>query len=334
VIGSLVALVLGLLSPYLAVVPVVPIVVAFLYAYAGFAPAAACAALTLITYAISFGMTGMLMGLSAYIVPAALIVWGIRARLPFFRQIALAIASLAAGVVAALAIAYVAFDSDLLGAAGAVMKSAVESMQKAYPGFIDVIVARAYGIPGAPESVSQELLLNGFLTAAQRASYIEALLADMQTALALSLPGYLLSMAALSGVIAVAWPGYVRKSDPETDDVSYVPLAKWYTPYRLSVGMLVTLGVGYILSWQNVKGGDTVYMTIRAILFVVFMIQAAASIERRMQTFGARTWLRVVVILAIELLFGELAVYYGGASALIGSTGAVRQLMEKRANRQ
>jgi hypothetical protein len=40
------------------------------------------------------------------------------------------------------------------------------------------------------------------------------------------------------------------------------------------------------------------------------------------------------VLAAIELLFGELAVYYGGASALIGSTGAVRQLMEKRANRQ
>jgi len=74
-------------------------------------------------------------------------------------------------------------------------------------------------------------------------------------------------------------------------------------------------------------------MTIRSILFMVFMIQAAASIERRMQNFGAKTWLRVLVILLVELLFGDFAVYYGGASALIGSTGAVRQLMDRRANR-
>lgn len=334
VVGFLVAIAMGLVSPYLAVVPVLPVLIAFLYAYAGLAPAAACAGLSLGAYAISFGLTGMLMGLAAYVVPGLLIVRGIRMRLPFFRQIVEGIAALAFGVVAALAIAYVALGSDLIGAASEGMRSTVESVEKVYPGLIDMIAAYTYEIPGAPESVTSEILINGFLTATQRASYVDALMSDMQAALALTLPGYLLSMAALAGVVAVAWPGYVRRNDPETDETNYVPLARWYTPYRLSLGMLATLGVAYLLSWQEVKGGNTVYMTVRSILFVVFMIQAAASIERRMQNFGAKTWLRVVVILLVELLFSDFAVYYGGASALIGSTGAVRQLIDRRANRQ
>ncbi len=334
VLGFIIALVLGFLSPYLAFVPVVPVFVAFLYAYAGLVPAAACAAFTLGAFAISFGGTGMVMGLVAYVLPAALIVRGIRARMPFFRQIVLAVASLVAGMVAALAIASFALGSDLLGGIANSMRDAFDSMTKLYPGFVDMLAARTYGIPGAPESFTSELFQNGFLSEAQRAGYIDAILADMQTALALTLPGYLLSMSALAGVLAVAWPGYVKRAEPETTEISYVPLARWYTPYGLSLGMLVTLGAAYLLFRQGVKGGDTLYMTIRAILGLVFMIQAAASIERRMQVFGARTWLRVLVILLVELLFADFAFYYGGASALIGSTGAVRQLMVRRANKQ
>lgn len=325
---------MGFLAPYLAAVPLVPVIIAFLYAYAGLIPAAACAAFTLGAYTLSYGWMGALLGLVAHIAPAALIVRGIRARIPFHRQIALAVASLAAGTVAALVIAYLALGSNLIGALAETMREAMESMAKVYPGFVDMLAARTYAIPGAPESITTEVLLNGFLTAAQRASYIDALLNDMQTALALALPGYLLSMSALAGVLAVAWAGYVKRKEPQTNDINYVPLARWYAPYRLSLGMLATLAIAYLLYAEQIEGGDTLYATIRAILGVVFMIQAAASIERRMQVFGARTWLRVVVILLIELLFGDLAMYYGGASAVIGSRGAVRQLMEKRAKKQ
>jgi hypothetical protein len=334
VAGFAVALVMGFMAPYLAAVPLVPVIIAFLYAYAGLVPAAACGAFALGAYALSYGSMGMLMGFVAHIAPAVLIVRGIRARIPFHRQIVLAVASLAAGTVAALVIAYAAVGSNIIGALAETMREALESMAKVYPGFVDVLAARTYAIPAAPESITTEILLNGFLSAAQRANYVDALLNDMQTTLALALPGYLLSMSVLAGVLAVAWPGYVKRGEPETNDINYVPLARWYTPYRFSLGMLATLAVAFLLYAQRVQGGDTLFTTIRTILSVVFMIQAASSIERRMQIFGARTWLRVVVILLIEILFGDLAIYYGGASALIGSCGAVKQLMEKRAGRQ
>ncbi len=334
VIGFFIALVMGFLAPYLAVVPLVPVIIAFLYAYAGLVPAAACAAFTLGAYTLSYGWIGALLGFVAHIAPAALIVRGTRARIPFHRQISLAIASLAAGTVAALVIAYLAVGSNLIDALAETMREAMDSMAKVYPGFVDMIAARTYAIPAAPENITSEVLLSGFLTAAQRASYIEALLNDMQTTLALALPGYLLSMSVLSGVFAVAWPGCVKRNEPQTNDINYLPLAHWYAPYKLSLGMLATLAVAYLLYAEHVEGGDTLFATIRTILGVVFMIQAAASIERRMQAFGARTWMRVVVILLIELLFSDLAMYYGGASALIGSRGAVRQLMEKRAKKQ
>lgn len=334
VIGVIVALLLGIVSPYLAVIPLVPVLLAFLYAYGGLVPAVLCAALTIGTYAVSFGLTGMLMGFVAYIVPAAFIVRGIRMRLPFFRQIVIAIASLAGGIVAALALAYVALGSNLLGGIDEGMRETLDAVAKVYPGLIDAVMARAYLIPGAPETVTSDLLINGFLTEAQRTGYIDALVSDLQAMLALTLPGYLLSMAAFSGTLAVAWAGYVKRNEPETSEISYVPLARWYTPYQLSLGMLVTLGVGYLLFRQNVSGGDTLYITIRSIIRIVFMIQAAVSLERRLQAFGAKMWLRVVIILLIALLFGDFCVYYGGASALVGSTGAIKQLLEKRANRQ
>ncbi len=333
VVGFILALILGYFAPYLAVVPIVPILIAFLYAYAGLIPAAACAAFSLGSYGLSFGMAGMFMGFVAHIAPAAYIVYGIRTRQPFFRQIASGIAALGIGIVAALGIAYVSIGSDLMGALMQSMRQTMTSMESVYPGLVDTLAALNYNIPGAPQNITQEILLSGFLTAAQRANYVDALLRDMQSSLTLMLPGFLLSTSALAGVLAVAWPGYVKRNDPETTDVSYVPLAGWYTPYGLSIGMILTLSAAYLLSTQKVQGGDTLYMTIRAILGLAFMIQAAVSIERRMQQFGAKTWVRVVIILLIEVIFGDLAVFYGGASALVGSTGAVRQIMNQRANR-
>lgn len=333
VAGLVIALILGFFAPYIALAPVVPVVIAFLYAYAGFIPAAACAALSLGSYAISFGATGAFIGLAAHIAPAALIVRGIRARMPFFRQIAAAIAALALGAVFALGIAAAALNSNLIGALTEAMRSTLASTEAAYPGFIDMVAARTYGIPGAPELMTPDLLTRGFLSAEQRAGYAAALLNDMTAALALALPGYLLSTAALSGLLSVAWPGYVRRAESEADG-SYLPLARWYAPFQVSLGLLATLGVSHLLFLQKVQGGDTLYVTIESILRLVFLVQAAASIERRMQAFGARAWLRVAVILVTALFFSGFAAYYGAASALVGSRGAMRQLMERRANKQ
>ena len=336
IIGCLIALVLGVLSPLIDMFAVfllaVPVLLAFLYAFSGIIPYVLGASTTLFMSFFAYGLAGLGMTACALILPSAVIVRAIHMRAPFHTQLVTAISAFVVGVVAALAIAYAAIGSDIIGALMGYFER--EFQATISPGFLDMLLSRLYDIPGSPDSLSTAQMLAGFLTTDQRAKFLAQLLSDMRASLSLTLPGYLLSSAALSGLIAVAWPGHVnRKSVPEGDP-SRLPLYQWYTPYGLSLGLLGTMGVAYLLSWQKVSGGDTVYMTMRAILLLCFEVQAVTSAERRLRNFGAKVPTRAVVIILSLVFFSDYAAVYGGVSALFGSTGAVRQLMAKRADKE
>jgi hypothetical protein len=336
ILGLVIACLMAALSPYLTllstVVLIVPVLLAFLYAFSGIVPVIAGSSLTLGAFALVFDFTGMWMALVAFIAPAALIVRNLRLRLPFFRQLAIAVISLMAGVVAALAIAYLALGTDIISALTPYLRAALESVE--YPGVVDYLLASAYTIPGAPAAYTPELLMTGFLAEAQRASYLDAFIGSMHASLALTLPGHLLRASALAGVLAVVWPGYLIEKKAPPAQGAFVPPGEWHAPYHLILGLLGTLGVSYILHWQNISGGDTAYMTMRALILLLFRVQAAASIERRLKAAGAKTWTRALIIVITQLIFGDIAVFYGAASAMFGSKGAIKQLASRRNGKQ
>lgn len=302
---------------------------AFLYGFGGMIPAAAGMLLDVISFGVYFGIEGALMAVLAFVLPSALIIRNLRWRMPFFKMLAQSIAAQVLGVLAALAAAYFFVGTDLIDALIETLRSLFDMV---YPGAVDFVLSMVYDIEAVPDTLTLEQLENGLLDEVRRAAYLDGYMNEISASLRLTLPGYLLSASCLTGVLATAWPAkMINRRLPMNG--AYVLLARWYTPWRVSLGLLGGWVVAWLLTLLDVEAGDSIQLAFQALLFLVLRVQAAVSLERRLIQFNMRAGLRVCIIIAVELVFGEFVIYYGAFSALFGSTGAANQLRARRADK-
>lgn len=303
---------------------------AFLYGFGGMVPAAAGMLLDVIAFGMYFGIEGALTAFLAFVAPSAFIIRNLRWRVPFSKMMVQSIAAQVLGVFAALVAAYFFVGSDLIGALVETLRSLFDMV---YPGAIDFVLSRIYDIEAVPDTLSQAQLVTGVLDEARRSAYLDGYLNEISASLRLTLPGYLLSASCLTGVLATAWPAkLINRRLPMNG--AYVSLARWYTPWRVSLGLLGGWVVTWLITVLGLEGGDSVQLAFQALLFLVLRVQAAASLERRLIQFNMRAGLRALIIIVVELLLGEFVIYYGAFSALFGSTGAASQLRAQRADKE
>ena len=153
--------------------------------------------------------------------------------------------------------------------------------------------------------------------------------ATLQVPKVLSLPGMLLSSACVTAISGVLLGNWMLRKQPDRTRC-YLPVARWFTPWQISLGLILSFAAAYILDALGLKGAEALYMTLLALLRTVFILQAIISINRQMLSVGKRTWSRVLLIAAMIIFVPTAAIIYGSVSAIFGVHGAFRQLRARK----
>lgn len=306
-----------------------PVLTAFLYAFGGIVPAAVSLLCNVAAFGFYYGWQAGLCFAIAFTLPSAIVIRGLSWRVPFGKQLRQALISQIVCIVLALACAYLLAGGQLIE----VLLGKLRELTEPFAGGVDYVLGQLYGIEGMPSAPSVEQLADGLLSQEQRAYYLDVLFSDLESALALYSPGYLLGASVITSVLAVAWPSrIIHRKMKEDEHPAYVPLARWFLPWNVSLGLLLMLLVSCVLYALGVSGCDIVCLTLQLILMAAFRVQAAAALERLFTQLHWKPWLRALIIALVMVLAGQYAFYYGAFSALFGSAGAFRQIRAQRAN--
>jgi len=330
-IGVVIAIVAALLSPIfmgLSTTTIVfTIINAYLFAFSGLKVAFAAILLDVLAFGIIFGTPGAIVAMLGIALPSAVIIRNVYWRRNYFTQLANGIAANILGVLAALAAARIAIGSDVIGALVEKMRSLVEMLE---PGVIDYILDLMYKIEAVPDKLTEEQLINGVLDAARRANYLDGYAVTLSASLRLMLPGYLLSSACLTGFAATAISASIYEARLPMPG-SYIRLGRLYTPWWISLGVLGTWAVAWLLTRLGLESGDAVQLTMQHLMILIFRVQTVISMERRLIQMNMRNALRKIIIFAFQLFMPvDIITYYGAFSALFGTTGASLQLQARR----
>lgn len=331
VAGIIIAIAAALLSPLLTSLSTTAIVFtiinAVLFSFSGMKVAFFAILLDVMAFGFVFSAPGALVAMLGIALPSAVIIRNVYWRRNFFTQITHAIAANILGILGALVAARIFVGTDLIGALVAKLRSLLEMLE---PGVIDYILDLLYKIEDVPDKLSEVQLAEGVLDAARRANYLDGYVNTMSASLRLTLPGMLLSSACLTGLAGAAFSAKImdkRMSMPG----SYIRVGRWYTPWWVSVGVLATWAVAWLLTKLGLNGGDAIQLTLQQLMTLVFRVQAVISMERRTIQLNMRPVLRTILIIGFQLLVPvEYVIYYGAFSALFGITGASVQLQARR----
>ena len=335
IIGVIIAIATALLSPLLAglstTVITFTIINAILFSFSGMKVACVAILLDVLAFGFIFGVPGAAVAMLGIAIPSAVVIRNVYWRRNFFTQLTQAIAANVLGVLAALAAARIFIGSDIIGALVEKMRGLLNMLE---PGVIDYMLDLMYDIEAVPDAMTESQLVNGVLDAARRESYINGYAATLSASLRLMMPGYLLSSACLTGLLSASFSAKILDRRLPMPG-SYIRLGRWYTPWWISVGVLATWAMAWILTQLGLDGGDAIQLTLQQLMTLIFRVQTAVSMERRLIQTNMRPTMRTIIIIAFQLLIPtEFIIYYGAFSALFGMTGASVQLQARRAGRK
>ena len=331
--GILTGLLAAILAPVLlatsSVLFIYPVLTMVIFAFAGAGAAIFAIAANILAFDLYLGIPGVIVSVAAFAMPSAVMIRGAKWRRSMRDQMRSAIAAQVAGVLAALIALRLYIGADLIDVFVSMLR---EYMAQVPPELLDAVLLRFFsgGLLAVGGTSSQELS-GALLTAAQRADYLDAFAIQIKNSLALTMPGMLLSSAAVTGIMGALLANYMLRKE-QGREMCYLPVSRWFTPWQVSLGLIVMLGAAYVLYSLGLKGADSVYMTLLTLLRTAFMIQAAISIERHLQALGRRGWARVLLIAAMLIFIPTAAVIYGAISAMFGVHGAFKQLRVRRRN--
>ena len=255
------------------------------------------------------------------VAPPVAVALGVRGRRPFFQQMQVGLIAFLAGTVVTALLAAIAFGGDIVARVVAMIGEV-----------FDEIGPEVWTIV----QPSMEAL-DPSITFEQFSEAFGEVLALIQAYYELYLLANLLAGAAVTAIVSVFWGNWLAARRGEATVESFVGLHGWYLPANLTWGILMTLAAAWILANTAISGGTTTWLVVLELAEVAFVVQALAAIDRRLKargsTRGRRTAAVVLILLAGMLLSGlgvfELLMLVGGASALFGSHGAARPIVEK-----
>ena len=328
--GILAGLLAAILAPVLlatsSVLFIYPVLAMVIYAFAG-AGAAICAiAVNILAFDLYLGIPGVIVSVAAFAMPSAVMIRSAKWRRSMRDQLRSAIAAQVAGILAALIALRLYIGTDLIDVFVSMLR---EYMAQVPPELLDAVLVRFFNGGMLNVGANSQELVGAILTQTQRADYLDAFAIQIKNSLALTMPGMLLSSAAVTGIMGTLLANYMLRKE-QGREMCYLPVSRWFTPWQVSLGLIVMLGAAYLLYSFGLKGADAVYMTLLTLLRTAFMIQAAISLERHLQALGRRGWVRVLLIAAMLIFIPTAAVIYGGISAMFGVHGAFKQLRVRR----
>lgn len=336
-LGIVLAMVLGALTPVVTVLEMsllMPVVLlsgaftVFLYCYSGqltawlytLAQLASTYALLNERFAAMLFFAGTL--------PALVCIRRISLKRPFFDQMKIGVAACLLGMLAAVSVAFFSYGGNMIERIAEALKRQFDLMPDSFfTPFVDMVnsALSTGGFPGI-----QAMTVEGYR------EQIGGFLNLMSEVYQESLPGALLSGAALTGVLSVLWGNWLRARRGLATNESYIPLNQWFLPRNVTLGITLMWLVAYILSETSYAQGQTVYYTVFSLASLAFFIQALAAIDRFFFRRGAPDGRRrrlVVLMLILGLVFrliNTILFAIGAGSALFGSHGAIRRPAPKR----
>ena len=331
--GALLAVLIGLTSQYmLALSPLLflaPVLTALTYAYAGAAAALlSCAVQLGVAYA-SFGAALAALEFILLVAPLAFTLWTLRpGGPPLFEALRRTLPVWLLCAVLPVGLARYLVGMDLADYLAALVRRELEALPA---GMLDSFLTLFYG-GDAPEALNLLTYSLGFLDPAERARSVASLTEALRNTLALSVPGTLLTSAALTGLLATALPLRRLVREGALEALRWTPLNKW----RLPASMAVAATVFYVSSlllfqFAPLSQAQSVAMALQMLAALAFRVQAVGSLERRLRSMrpGARRLL--IALLLLLPLTANLSVLYGMLSSLFSPTdGAVTRYLQKR----
>lgn len=331
--GALLAVLIGLTSQYmLALSPLLflaPVLTALTYAYAGAAAALlSCAVQLGVAYA-SFGAALAALEFILLVAPLAFTLWTLRpGGPPLFDALRRTLPVWLLCAVLTVGLARYLVGMDLADYLAALVRRELEALPA---GMLDSFLTLFYG-GDAPEALNLLTYSLGFLDPAERARSVASLTEALRNTLALSVPGTLLTSAALTGLLAAALPLRRLVREGALEALRWTPLNKW----RLPASMAVAATVFYVSSlllfqFAPLSQAQSVAMALQMLAALAFRVQAVGSLERHLRSMrpGAR---RLLIALFLLLpLTANLSVLHGMLSSLFSPTdGAVTRYLQKR----
>ena len=331
-LGIVLAVLIGALTPVITLlqmsclIPVAPlsgVFMVFLFCYAGQLPAWIYMIVQLCATGALLDARFSLMMLCAGTIPALICIRCITLKRPFFEQMKLNIACGLLGMLAAVTVAYMNFGGNMIERMAEAMKAQFDLMPDAFfAPFVEMVnsALSTGGLPGVRT-----------MTVQAYREQLSGILNLMSEIYQQSLPGALLSGAALSGVLSTLWGNWLRARRGLASDESYVGLARWFLPRNVTLGLTLMWIAAYILSETQYAQGETVYYTVYSLSTMAFFIQALGAVDRFFFRRGTpdgrrRTLLVVTLILgSIIQFFNTFLFAVGAGSALFGTHGAFRR---------
>ena len=335
-VGIILAVLIGALTPVVTVLEMtflMPVVLlsgvfmVFLFCYAGQLPAWLYMIVQLASTGVLLGQRFMLMLLAAGSVPAIVSIRLIARKRPFFEQMKVSVAVCLLGILAAVVIAYNGFGGNMIERLAEVLKRQFDQMPDAFfTPFVDMVNS-ALSTGNFPDVSA--------MTVESYRAQIGGFLNLMSEVYQQSLPGALLSGAALTGVLSVTWGNWLRARRGLATDESYIGPTRWFLPRNVTLGITLMWLAAYVISKTGYAQGQTVYYTVYSLATLAFFVQALGAVDRfffrRGVPDGRR---RALVIIALILglvfqLFNTFMFAIGAGSALFGTHGAVKRPMPR-----
>lgn len=338
ILFSLLALVLGAVQPALVAlsmaVCVAPVLICLLFAWAGWIPAAIMSLTSVLSIAfaapISYGVNGAAAGLAAavvFVLPAAVGIWALDRRKPFFRRTAVQISIQTAALLAFMAVIYLGFRLDLVDLITAWILETVAYM----PTELMSAMFSQFAMSGMLTQESIEAITSGIVTHADVMEAFEQALDTMNYQMKLTLPAMLLNSGLLTGLLSVWLPSAVCARRGDEPQVEHRPIHTWSLPSKAVAGVLLCSATGIALQLLEASGAEGATIVFNTLGSTLFMLQGVAALSRRFRARGMRPVPRRLLIAAIFILASNLLSIIGAASALFGRKGAVTEWIRKRA---
>lgn len=331
-LGIVLAIIVGLLTPVITVLqmsmlaPVAlpgGVFMVFLFCYAGQLPAWIYMLIQLSAAGVLLGGRFTLMMLAAGTLPAIVCIRLIALKRPFFEQMKVGIAVFLASMLAAVTVAYMGFGGNMIQRMADALRVQFDQMPDAFfTPFVEMVnsALSAGNIPGISP-----------MTVAGYRAQIGGFLDLMSEVYQQSLPGCLLSGAALAGVLSVFWGNWLRSRRGLATVESYISIDRWFLPGSVTLGLMLMWLAAYILSGTRYAQGETIYYTVYSLAGMAFLIQALGAMDRFLFRRGfpdrrRRTLIVLALILGTLFRFLHLVLFgIGAGSALFGSHGALRR---------
>lgn len=248
--------------------------------------------------------------------PAAFMVYESRKDVPFFQQLTRALAAQAAGLVAVVVILGLRFGSNLAEVASNAIRGFFDTMG---PAFADRIA----------ENIRALYRAQGQIIAVENDELIAAVLDGLELSIQVGVPMLIVLLTNVNAGLGVLWGNALRARRGE-DNVQYKPLSTWYTPPALTLTLTGSLILFAILKATGQTSLEIVLVMLLTEGVVLATMQAAASMLRRMKAGGASVAKRTIITVAVLALFNVMMIFYGIASAYLGSHGVITTAIKKK----